>query len=267
MKLITTIIIVFTMFSSLFSQEVDTLRIKLDSIVTEANLLYNYEKAVWESTDMLKQDRKLKRKFGNYIVYHKKDTIYVAYINKDLNQRIAKYVFLESNLKEPIYIDKNIESLLPIEDELLKIKLKLSEQLASRKCDIVVPNGYDPNLILVKENDEYKLYIIMGTRKISSIPFGNDYLIKADSNGDITYCKKFHSRMISAPFKGPSGNKVISAFHSHLKTTPYITATDICTFRLYHEFSEMEEFSVYSTANKKVYKYNITTNRIEETDL
>lgn len=40
-----------------------------------------------------------------------------------------------------------------------------------------------------------------------------------------------NSRMIPAQSKGPNGEKVVSGIHSHLKTTPYITATDICTFR------------------------------------
>lgn len=267
MKTITTIILVVTMISSSFSQEIDTLRIKLDSIVTEANRLYSYEKTVWESTDMLLRDRKLKRDYGTYVMYHQKDTLVVAYINKELNTRIAKYVFLESNLKEPIEVDKNTAKLAPIEEELLTIKLKLSDQLSSRKCEFNVPSGYNPNLVLIKGDEEYKLYVIMGTTKSGSIPFGNDYLFIANSAGDITYCKKFHSRILPAPFKGQSGGKVVSAFHSHLKTTPYITATDICTFRLYYELSHMEEFSVYCTATDKVYKYSIATNRVEVTDL
>jgi hypothetical protein len=69
--------------------------------------------------------------------------------------------------------------------------------------------------------------------------------------------------VIPAQSKGPNGEKVVSAIHSHLKTTPYITATDICTFRLYGELCEMDEFSVYSPALGKYFKYRLKENKIE----
>lgn len=59
------------------------------------------------------------------------------------------------------------------------------------------------------------------------------------------------------------GHKVVEATHSHLRTTPYITATDICTFRLYAQYTELQKFSVYSPAIKKTMTYILETNKIE----
>lgn len=100
----------------------------------------------------------------------------------------------------------------------------------------------------------------MGTRESGVIPFGNDYLFWSDAEGNITDWKKFHSNIIPIYAKGPNGEKVTSSCHSHLPTTPYITATDICTFRLYGELCELEEFSVSASGN---FKYNLKTNKIE----
>ncbi|MBK7712557.1 MAG: hypothetical protein IPJ37_17530 [Bacteroidales bacterium] len=149
------------------------------------------------------------------------------------------------------------------EQELLDIKIKIINHLSDKKYEIGFPQNFNPNFVLVKEKEEFKLYILMGTPESGVVPFGNDYLFWADSKGAITNWKKFHSRMIPAQSKGPNGEKVVSAIHSHLKTTPYITATDICTFRLYGELCEMDEFSVYSPAIGKYFKYRLKENKIE----
>ena len=57
--------------------------------------------------------------------------------------------------------------------------------------------------------------------------------------------------------------KVISSVHSHLPTTPYITATDLCTFRLYAPGCEMKTFTVLYTATNQRYMYNLVENKIE----
>jgi hypothetical protein len=118
----------------------------------------------------------------------------------------------------------------------------------------------------MKTDDYYKLYIIMGTKESGVIPFGNDYLFKANSKGIITDWIKFHSRIIPAECYGPNGEEVTMSMHSHLKTVPYITPTDICTFRLYAPFCSIEEFSVYSPALKKTFKYILESNTIEIVD-
>ena len=63
-----------------------------------------------------------------------------------------------------------------------------------------------------------------------------------------------------------NGQKVTESFHSHLRTTPYITATDICTFRLYAQYTELEKFSVYSPAIGKTMTYILKTNKIDIED-
>lgn len=251
--------------SCIFGQE-DTLQYKLDSIVEEGNLLYSYEKAVWVSTDLLMADEELKSNYGSYVVYHSKDSVFATYFNKSLTEKIAKYSFANTDLSKPCKTEIGKSDINSLEQELMDMKVKIVEQLSNSKYEITIPHGYTPNLVLIKEQLGYKLYILMGTTESGVIPFGNDYLFRADLNGEITSWKKFHSTMIPARSKMPNGEKVISAIHSHLKTTPYITSTDICTFRLYAKYCDMVEFSVYCTATKKYYKYNLNTNNIEITE-
>jgi hypothetical protein len=261
------ILLLFSLIiTSLCYSQSDTLQNKLNSIIKEADLLYNYEKVAWNASDLLMSKSKLKKKYGGYIIHHSNDTIYASFIDKSQKNRIAKYSFIESNLNEPFEFNFDINSLSEIEQEYLDVKIKIIEQLSDPKYEVGFPEGFNPNLVLLKESDEFKLYILMGTTQPNLIPFGNDYLFRSDLTGKITDWQKFHSRIIPAQSKMPDGSIVISAVHSHLKSTPYITATDICTFRLYGSLFGMKEFMVLSTALGKYFKYNIDTNKIEVTE-
>lgn len=254
-----------TVFLNAFSQD-DDLKFILDSIVNEADLLYIYEKAVWTASDILMSNSKLRKNFGGYVVSHSNDSIFATFIDKTQKQRIAKYYFTKADLNIPFHSETGLSPLTETEQELVDIKIKIADQLSKKKYDVVFPHNYSPNLVLIKEKKEFRLYILMGTSESDIIPFGNDYLFWANSKGKITNWKKFHSRMMSMPTKGPNGEKGTMAVHSHLKSTPYITATDICTFRLYGGLNDIDELMVICTATDKYYKYSIKTNSVVVTD-
>lgn len=247
-----------------FSQEGD-LQIKLDSIIAEADLMYKYEKAVWNSTDLLVTDETLKSNYGGYVVSHSCDTVCVTYLDKKQEASIARYIYVSADFNRPHVARLGLSPLTVLEKELLDVKIKMINQLSDSKYSVSIPNGFTPNFVLIKEESVFKLYIIMGTYELGVIPFGNDYLFLSDSQGNITSWKKFHSRIIPTESKGSNGEEIVSAIHSHLKSTPYITATDICTFRLYAGLCNMEEFMVLCTATAKYYKYKLKTNKIEIT--
>lgn len=257
-------IFLFTfLISSICYSQADNLQAKLDSIIKEADLLYNYEKAAWASTDLTMSLERLRNNFSGYIVSHSNDTIFTSIIDKAQKNRIVKYSFTTSNIDTPFNSNFDISELTEKEKKLLSVKYKIIDQLSDAKYEIGFPKGFNPNLVLIQENTEYKLYILMGTSESGVIPFGNDYLFRADLDGNIKAWKKFHSRLIPVHSKIPTGEIVTSATHSHLKTTPYITATDICTFRLYSPYTEITEFEVYSPKMGKYMKYDIKNNAIE----
>lgn len=257
------LMLITTVFFSLnlFSQE-ENIQVKLDSILTEADLVYQYEKSVWNSTDIVLSNRNLKKNLGGYIAHHSNDTITVTYLDKNQKESIARYSYKFDDFKKPLMTAIGASELTSLEKELFEIQGKIINQLSDSEYNVTIPQDYNPNLVLIKGRDEYRLYIIMGTTETGVIPFGNDYLFKANSKGEITYWKKFHSRMIPtlAEFEG---QKVKESTHSHLRTTPYITATDICTFRLYAQYTALKKFSVYSPAIGKYMTYDIESNNID----
>ncbi len=261
MRRITILFFLVTLFLNAFSQD-ENLLVKFDSIIAEADLMYKYEKAVWNSTDLLMADKMLKKNYGGYVVRHSVDSIFVTYLDKNQKESIAQFIYISANLNKPCHIRMESSPLSVTEKELLDIKIKMLDQLSDSKYNVAIPQGFNPNFVLIKEDTIFKLYVIMGTSESGVIPFGNDYLFKANSKGEITFWGKFHSRMISVMAE-MDGQKVTESSHSHLRTTPYITATDICTFRLYAQYTELERFSVYSPALGKTMTYILKTNKIE----
>jgi len=239
----------------------EELKQKLDSVLLEADLLYKYEKSAWISTDLALADPNIKKEFGGYLTYNESEVIKTVILDKKYENSIAQYSFF-NDFSRPMGVSSETKVLDAGEKQILAIKEKIIGQLNDPKYAIVVPQGYSLNLILIPTSEKYKLYIITGTTQSNVIPFGNDYLFIADSEGNIEDWRKFHSRLIPAQTKLPDGKQIISAIHSHLKSNPLISATDICTFRLYAPLYGLEEFSVYSPAIKKYMKYNLSANTI-----
>ncbi|MDG5493214.1 hypothetical protein [Psychroserpens sp. SPM9] len=254
---------------STFSQERSEKAI-LDSIINEADLLYKYEKITWNSTDLAYSNERIKENIGTYIVYLSNDTLFAVFADKEYKNQIAKYSFTKKNLKVPYSEDYEVKPISEKVSKLVEVKNAILKNLNSNaeKYSFNFQKGFNPNLVLIPEISGYKLYIIIGTPNSNVIPFGNDYLFKTDERGNVISWKKFHKTLIATQTKGPNNEVVVSAIHSHLKMTPYISATDICTFRLYgFDLFGMEEFMVTSTALNKVFKYNAKQNSITATEL
>lgn len=238
------------------------LKQKLDSILVEGNLLYSLENAAWHSSDLFRENRELSNLSSFYLTYKKENSVSVVYLNKAADKVLAEYLFINDDQK-PNRVFTNERPLTELENDLKKVRLKLIEQLQDPKYQVGNYDGYSLNIItLPANNEQYKTYLISGTSKIGVIPFGNDYLFISDKEGIITEYKKFHSRII--PTLSPKDGATLNmTTHSHLRNNPFISATDICTFRLYAPFfPSLKEFSVYSPAINAYMIYNLKDQKI-----
>ncbi|KMQ64324.1 hypothetical protein ACM46_08515 [Chryseobacterium angstadtii] len=236
---------------------------KLDSIKTEGNLLYSHESASWNSGDLMAANQKLREIAQSYLTYKSNDTIKTIFLNKDESLVVAEYSF-KDNQKKPV--KENFQPRKPNTTELNlnKIRSEVISQLSDPKYEVGVPEGYSLNIIVLPFNENYKVYLIPGTSQSGVIPFGNDFLFIADKDGKIISNKKFHSRLIPAFTQGENGITVTMTTHSHLNTNPFISATDICTFKLYAPLTKLEAFSVYSGALGTYMQYNYKKDSIEK---
>ena len=268
MKKLSLLLIVSLVSSVLLAQTIklskNELKKQLDAVLSEAHLLYKYEKAAWISTDLANENDKINRDFGGYFTYEEQEEIRVIILGQKSQNCIAEYSF-ESDFKKPKSVKIESRELSDKEKKLIEVREIIVNNLSDEKYEITIPEDYSPNLILLPFAKKYKLYIIMGTSQNDVIPFGNDYLFIADKNGKIETWQKFHSRIIPG-FTTMSGGKVTELVHSHLRTTPLITATDICTFMLYAPLYDIDAFSVYSPALGKYMTYSLKANKIIVTE-
>ena len=264
MKKILFFVIVSLFSSILHAQTIDIseteLKTQLDSVLAEGLLLYGYERAAWISTDLAMENPTVKQNFWSYLVYEDQNEIRVIIIGKKAQNCIAEYSF-KNDFNNPKSIKIENRELSDKENFLLGLREKILINVSDEKYGITIPDGYNLNFILLPFTDKYKFYIITGTSKDDTIPFGNDYLFIADKNGEIEDWQKFHSRLIPAQTK-VDGGKVNRLVHSHLRTTPLMTATDICTFMLYAPLYDIDTFSVYSPAIGKYMTYSLKDNEI-----
>ena len=261
------ILLPFFLFSILILSQDKTfsdleIKQKLDSINTEGNLLFSLENAAWHSSDLLRENAKVRKITGQYLTYKKNDSVKAVFLNKAENKILAEYVFKNDNKKpvKSVFVERNLSDL---ENDLKNIRSKIIEQLSNPKYEVGNYDGFNLNIIIIPaDNGKFKTYLISGTSSSGVIPFGNDYLFVSDKNGVILENKKFHSRLIPTQ-NPPNGGTITMATHSHLRTNPFISATDICTFRLYAPFfPSLKEFSVYSPALSTYMIYNLEKNTI-----
>lgn len=248
----------------------DTLQVKLDSILLEADLMYKHEKVAWNSSDLAREDKILTNDFGGYQIYHQNDTIIAVYFDSNQDKALARYYFKYNNLSKPFNSVIKKSDLSKNEKQLISIRMKVLEDLNknSETYGFSFLEGYTPNLVMLSNENKYHFYLIMGTTKLDIIPFGNDYFFEVNDKGKVLNWRKFHKTLIETSVAGQDGNIPISFIHSHLPMTPLISATDICTFRLYGvDLFDKKSFIVTSTALRMNFIYDADTNKIEATKL
>jgi len=240
------------------------IKFKTDSILSEGNLLYKFERAAWVSNDMSMARNDIKKKYGGYLIYQSGDTVKSIVLEKGVNECIYELQFTTDFSKPDKEIVKN-RQLTENESNLQLIKLKIMANALNSKYNVTCPEGYNLNMQLIPYSLGYKLYILTGTSQDNLVPFGNDYVFFANINGEINLWRKFHSRLIYTPTLY-NGKQIVGLIHSHLKTEPYITATDICTFKLYADLCILNNFEVLSTAFSKYFRYDLKEDKIDVRD-
>lgn len=235
---------------------------KLDSIKTEGNLLYSFEKASWNSNDIARKNVEIKDLIGAYLTYQNEEFVRTVFLNKSGSEIIAEYNF-KNKAEIPTKINLEVRSLSKIEIDLKNVRQNLISYFSNPANEVGAPKGFSLNIITIPFGANFKTYLIPGTSQSNVIPFGNDYLFITDNNGKILNKKKFHSAMIPVFGSDDEGNFSASSTHSHLKENPFLSATDICTFRLYAPFTKLTKFSVFSPGLKKTFEYNMIENTLE----
>jgi hypothetical protein len=219
------------------AQERDLVKIAAN-IVAEADILYKSEWASWNGTDIFSEKCKTRRTLaGGYISYDTGKGLTNVFFSKDAEPKILSTISFEYGFNPQKYtLDTADRKFTKQEKELYIIRQAV---IADMYKDTIYKNYKNASLnpVPVISNRERKVYVLTGPDISGVVIFGNDYLIKFDKNNNITSKKTLHKNIIPANYTkaGSSGKELqVASMHSHLpETGGFITATDICTLRLY----------------------------------
>ncbi len=217
-------------------------------LIAEGNKLYRSEMASWYGADIF---------LGRFASKTANSAGYFSYINGDRTNCIffskgetpmalATISFDSTYSVNTALVDSVERNLTTLEIELYSIRrIALSEI----RSDTLFKTYKNTNLNIIPISDENgkRVYIITGPKSNGQVIFGNDYLIMYDKNGKLESKSKLHKGLIPIDYGAIDGKVVLASIHTHLPGySDYITATDICTLRLYETFAKWKQHIVMS---------------------
>jgi hypothetical protein len=222
-----------------------------DSISNEAEILYKSEWASWHGSDIFTQQVKAKQPLSaGYISYDTGKGLNNVFFSKGPDPVVLAtisfgYDFNSTNYK----LDTINRKLTPAENDLYTIRQAV---IADIYKDTLYKryNHTSLNPIPIINNKTKKVYVLTGPDISGVVVFGNDYLITFDKNNNMVSKRHLHKNIIPVQYQKPSADNTqidIAGMHIHLpETGDFITATDICTLKLYEKFTTWNQHMVMS---------------------
>lgn len=217
------------------------------AIKEEGLLLYRSERASWLGTDyFIEQYLGTRESIGGYFSYFSGDTTTCVFYSKEEPLQIIGTVRFEDILHIPNYrVDLTKRVFTKTEREYYALR-KAAQ--ASMKGDTTFRyyENCNVNLVCVIDEKRKDVYVLTATSGLSTVLFGNDYLIRFDKSLKHISTERLHMALI--PLHYPPENKdQVGIIHTHLpEFSPFITPTDICTAMLYAEIAQNRIFTTVS---------------------
>lgn len=205
-----------------------------DSICAEGYNLYIAETINWVSTDSVLAHYH-REDLGGSLIWQPTDTTWNAiFYDKEGENCIFELNYSRINKTATISYEKR--SITETEQNQINLKQTMLQNAMNNYGNQM---RYDedcgnPNIEFIRINDSItRMYMLQGTVHSKTIPFGNDYSVDFDNEGNALCFRKYHNSLIAMNIEDKDGMEVQSVAHTHLRDNPYITPTDVCNFLLY----------------------------------
>lgn len=249
-------------FSFGFSQDNRTFDQINDSIMREARIIYQYDKAFNMASEAIDANRSLRRSAGEILVMPKDDVVHALIFSKSNPESLVAEMKLGENPEDSVAFA--VKTRAASEEELDFYHLKhfvMNNVQAKYDLNFGDRDTYlNPIFFPFKEKIRgtevllYKLYLTTETNAANMIPFGRDYMFIADSQGSILYNLQFNLYMPMPISTEISETGIVEI--EYLEREPYITPTDIYLFNKYGAPRGLNSLRVHSTALGVVFQYD-----------
>lgn len=220
-----------------------------DSILQEGLRLYTYEKLSWMASDLLAEHALVDL-----------SSIRGSAVQLDDNGKLTHFYCRQDSVVFSCTIDLNDFTLSW--DNTVRPMTDDDRDAVHFRSDIInrIIETYGDSIYTIQDGsinidliwlgtDNLRAYLLQGTTLNGVIPFGNDYYVDIDRDGNLIEFHRFHHSYIPIDIRQAGENtQVLEVIHSHTVDNPFFTPTDICTALLYaHDLYGMKSVCILST--------------------
>lgn len=220
-----------------------------DSILQEGLRLYTYEKLSWMASDLLAEHASvdLSSIRGSAVQLDDKGKLTHFYCRQD------SVVFsCTIDLKDfTLSWDNTVRPMTEDDRDAVHFRSDIINRIIETYGDSIytIQDGSINIDLIWLGTDNLRAYLLQGTTLNGVIPFGNDYYVDIDRDGNLIEFHRFHHSYIPIDIRQAGENtQVLEVIHSHTVDNPFFTPTDICNALLYaHDLYGMKSVCILST--------------------
>ena len=237
-----------TAYSKLPSQ--DELTTINDSILQEGLRLYTYEKLSWLASDLLAEHAAvdLTSIRGSAVELGDNGKLTHFYCRQDSVVFSCTLDFNDFSLSW----DNTVRPMTDDDRDAVHFRSDIINRIIETYGDSIysIPDGSKNVDLISLDSDKIRVYLLQGTNLDGVIPFGNDYYVDVDSDGNLIDFHRYHQSYIPIDITQTGDDtQAMEVIHSHTVDNPFFTPTDICNALLYaHDIFGMNSVCVLSTA-------------------
>ena len=220
-----------------------------DSILQEGLRLYTYEKLSWMASDLLAEHASVDL-----------SSIRGSAVQMDDNGKLTHFYCRQDSVVFSCTLDLYDFSLSW--DNTVRPMTEDDRDAVHFRSDIInrIIETYGDSIYTIQDGsinidliwlgtDNLRAYLLQGTTLNGVIPFGNDYYVDIDRDGNLIEFHRFHHSYIPIDIRQAGENtQALEVIHSHTVDNPFFTPTDICNALLYaHDLYGMKSVCILST--------------------
>ena len=220
-----------------------------DSILQEGLRLYTYEKLSWMASDLLAEHALVDL-----------SSIRGSAVQMDDNGKLTHFYCRQDSVVFSCTLDLNdftlswdntVRPMTEDDRDAVHFRSEMINRIIETYGDSIytIQDGSINIDLIWLGTDNLRAYLLQGTTLNGVIPFGNDYYVDIDRDGNLIEFHRFHHSYIPIDIRQAGENtQVLEVIHSHTVDNPFFTPTDICTALLYaHDLYGMKSVCILST--------------------
>ncbi len=220
-----------------------------DSILHEGLRLYILEKLSWIASDLLAEHATvdLSSIDGSAVISDNDGNLTHFYCSQD---SVVFSCTIDQN-DFSLSWDNTVEPMSEYERGAVHVRSSIINHILETYGDSIysIPDGSKNVDLISLDSDKIRVYLLQGTNLDGVIPFGNDYYVDVDNDGNLIDFHRYHQSYIPIDITQTGDDtQALEVIHSHTADNPFFTPTDICNALLYaHDLYGMKSVCILST--------------------